>query len=109
MKPGDIIQIQRPFRVFERELSKKDPKEVQSIVSIMMQPGEIYLLTKLVYHEEDYPQYNYATIELLIAGRTWLTTMTLDYGHELKAFIKKYNFIEKDLKIFESPTLTQRG
>ena len=24
MKPGDMVQIQRPFRLFERELEKKD-------------------------------------------------------------------------------------
>ena len=47
MKPGDIVQIQRPFRVFEREIDRRDPKKMQEIVSMMLTPGEIYLLTKM--------------------------------------------------------------
>ena len=104
MKPGDIIQVQRPFRVFEREINRRDPNAMQEIVSMMVSPGEIYLLTKLVYHKQEYPQYNYVTIEMLVAGRTWLTTMTLDDIYEIEQFIKNYDF-----KSFESPTLTQRG
>ena len=109
MNPGDLVQIQRAFRVFERELARRDPKTMQEIVSIMLGPGEIYLLTKLVYHKQEYPQYDYVTIELLVAGRTWLTTMTLDDVYELDQFIKVYDFKNQDLKSFESPTLTQRG
>lgn len=92
MNPGDIVQIQKPFRLFEREMAGKDPKQMQEIVSIMIWPGEIYLLTKLLHHEEKYPIYNYATIELLVAGRTWMTTMTLDEEHEIKEWIKTFDF-----------------
>ena len=109
MNPGDMVQIHRAFRLFEREIAVRDPKQMQEIVSMMVTPGEIYLLTKLVYHKQEYPQYDYVTIELLIAGRTWLTTMTLDDIYELDQFIKVYDFKNQDLKSFESPTSTQRG
>ena len=99
MKVGDIVQIQRPFRVFERELNHRDPKAMQEIVSMMLTPGEVYLLTTLTYHKLDYPQYNYVTIELLVACRTWITTMTLDDVYEIDQFIKVYDFKNKDLKV----------
>ena len=104
MNPGDMIQIQKAFRVFERELSSRDSRKKQEIVSMTVTPGDIYLLTKLIHHKQEYPQYDYATIELLIAGSTWLTTMTLDDFYEIDQFIKSYDF-----KSFESPKLTQRG
>lgn len=109
MNSGDMIQIQKSFRVFERELYSRDPRENQEIVSMTVSPGEVYLLTKLIYHKQEYPNYNYATIELLIAGSTWLTTMTLDDFYEIDQFIKVYDFKNQDLKSFESPKLTQRG
>ena len=109
MKPGNMVQVQRAFRVFERVVDRRDPKTMQEIVSLMVSPGEIYLLTKIEYHKQEYPQYDYVTIELLIAGRTWLTTITLDDKHELDKFIKDYDFKNLDIKSFESPMLLLRG
>ena len=102
MNPGDIVQVQRRFRVFERELDRRDPKKIQEIVSLVLSPGDIYLLTKLIYHDQEYPHYNYVTIELLVAGRTWITTVTLDQIFELEQFIK---VCDHDFENFESPTL----
>ena len=92
MNPGDIVQIQRSFRLFEREMSGKDPRKAQEIVSIMVFPDEIYLLTKLLHHKEKYPKYNYATIELLVSGKTWMTTMTLNDEYEVEKYIKTFDF-----------------
>ena len=109
MKPGDVVQIQRPFRLFNKELSKSDPKKFNNnIKSIVTMPGEVYLLTKLIYHEEEYPNYDYITVELLIAGKTWLTTVTTDDVYEIEQFIRKYDFKNKDIKNFESPALMPR-
>ena len=99
MNPGDMIQIQRAFRIFERELYSRDPSAKQEIVSMTVTPGEVYLLTNLIYHKQAYPQYDYATIELLVAGRTWMTTMTLDDFYEIDQFIKVYDFKNQDLKV----------
>lgn len=88
MLPGDIVQVQRHFRVFERESSAKDARRIDEIVSIMLTPGDVHLLTKLIYHDQEFPQYNYVTVELLVAGKTWMTTVTLDEVFELGQFIK---------------------
>ena len=106
MQPGNMIQVQRSFRMFEQELENRDPRKNQNIISITVQPGEIYLLTKLIYHKSDYPTYDYATIELLVAAKTWLTTMTVDDVYELEKFVKVYDFKDTDIKSFESPKLT---
>ena len=88
MNPGDIVQVQRHFRVFEREASETDDRKIQEIVSMMLTPGDVHLLTKLIYHDQEFPQYNYVTLELLVAGKTWMTTVTLDEIFELGQFIK---------------------
>lgn len=104
MNPGDMVQIQRPFRLFER-----DPKNFNdNIVSLLAMPGEVYLLTKLIYHNEEYPQYDYVTVELLISGKTWITTVTTDDVYEIEQFIMPYDFKDKDIKNFESPALMPR-
>ncbi len=109
MKSGDMIQIQRPFRMFAKELSKKDPRQFNdNIESIVAMPGEVYLLTKLIYHNEEYPSYDYISVELLIAGKTWMTTVTTDDVYEIEQFIRKYDFKDKDIKNFESPALMPR-
>ena len=109
MKPGDMVQIQRPFRMFSKELSKKDPKKFNdNIESIMAMPGEVHLLTKLIYHNEDYPNYDYVTVELLIAGKTWITTVTIDDIYHIEQFVRSYDFKNKDIKNFESPALMPR-
>ena len=109
MKTGDMVQIQRPFRMFARELSKKDPRQFNdNIESIVAMPGEVYLLTKLIYHNEEYPSYDYISVELLIAGKTWMTTVTTDDVYEIEQFIRKYDFKNKDIKNFESPALMPR-
>ena len=109
MKPGDMVQIQRPFRLFNKELSSRDPKKFNdNIRSIVTMPGEVYLLTKLIYHEEAYPNYDYITVELLIAGKAWITTVTTDDVYEIEQFVKKYDFKNKDIKNFESPALMPR-
>jgi hypothetical protein len=109
MNPGDMIQIQRRFRVFERGLSDRDARKMQEIVSIMVSPGDVYLLTKLLYHMQEYPQYNYATIELLVGGKTWITTITLDKEYEIEGFIKVFDFKNLDIENFESQTLREGG
>ena len=104
-----MVQIQRPFRMFARSLSTKDPRKFNdNIESIVAMPGEVYLLTKLLYHTEEYPQYDYITVELLIAGKTWMTTVTTDDVYEIGQFIKTYDFKNQDIKNFESPALTPR-
>ncbi len=109
MKPGDMVQIQRPFRLFERELYERDPKNFNdNIVSLLTMPGEVHLLTKLIHHNEEYPNYDYITVELLIAGKTWITTVTTDDVYEIEQFIIKYDFKDKDIKNFESPALMPR-
>ena len=109
MKPGDMVQVQRPFRLFNQELSKVDSRSFNNnIESIVAMPGEVYLLTKLIYHEEQYPQYDYITVELLIAGKTWLTTVTTDDVYEIEQFIRSYDFKNKNIKDFESPALMPR-
>ena len=105
MKPGDMVQIQRPFRMFAREDPSKFNPNIESIVAM---PGEVYLLTKIIYHDEEYPQYDYITVELLIAGKTWMTTVTADDVYEIEQFIKIYDFKNKDIKNFESPALMPR-
>ena len=109
MKSGDMVQIQRPSRLFNKELSKSDPKKFNdNIKSIVTMPGEVYLLTKLIYHEEEYPSYDYITVELLIAGKTWITTVTTDDVYEIEQFIRAYDFKDRDIKNFESPALMPR-
>jgi hypothetical protein len=109
MKPGDMVQIQRPFRLFARELSNADPSKFNdNIESIITMPGEVYLLLKLERHNEEYPQYDYITVELLVSGKTWLTTVTTDDVYEIEQFIRKYDFKNKDIKNFESPALMPR-
>ena len=109
MVPGDMVQIQRPFRLFTRELSRKDPRKFNdNIESIVAMPGEVYLLTKLIHHNEEYPNYDYITVELLVAGKTWMTTVTTDDVYEIGQFIKVYDFKDKNIKNFESPALMPR-
>jgi hypothetical protein len=109
VKAGDIVQIQRPFRMFTSEFSRTDPrKRNNNIESIVAMPGEIYLLTKLMYHNEEYPDYDYVTVELLIAGKVYVTTVTTDDVYEIEQFIKDYDFKNKDIKNFESPALMPR-
>ena len=100
MDPGDMVQVQKSFRLFEQELyNRRDSEKFHNISSLMTLPGEIYLLTKLIFHKQDYPQYDYVTIELLIAGRTWLTTITIDDVEDLNQFILKYDFKDEDIII----------
>ena len=106
MQPGDMVQIQRPFRLFERELYERHP--TNDIASLVAMPGEVHLLTKLIHHNEEYPNYDYITVELLIAGKTWITTVTTDDVYEIEQFIRKYDFKNKDIKNFESPALMPR-
>jgi hypothetical protein len=95
--------------MFAKSINKKDPRQFNdNIESIIAMPGEVYLMTKLIHHNEEYPQYDYITVELLIAGKTWMTTVTTDDVYEIEQFIKSYDFKDKDIKNFESPALMLR-
>ena len=96
MKPGDLIQIQKAFRVQQSgQQSMNRLHDYELFPTLTLQPGEVYLLTDFYTGEETYPIYNYFEIEILAAGQQWETTITIDNDDEIDDFIQ----------VFESPTL----
>ena len=98
MKPGDLIQIQRRFRVHEAFPSHSQRRIVLPQL-MYLNPGDICLLMDLHYDKEEYPIYDYFKVNLYIAGKIWTTTITIENENGIKDF----------LKVFESPTLLPRG
>ena len=99
MKPGDLIQIQKAFRVYEcgsHNINRLSDYEL--FPSLYLQPGEVYLLTDFYTGNEEYPVYNYFNITILAAGKQWEATITID-SDEISDYIS----------VFESPTLLPRG
>jgi len=96
MKPGDLIQIQKTFRVqqsVQQSMNRLHGPEL--FPTLTLQAGEIYLLTDFYTGKETYPIYSYFEITILAAGQQWETTITIDNDDEIDDFIK----------VFESPTL----
>ena len=69
---------------------------------------EISTMNHFALDNKEYPNYDYITVELLIAGKTWITTVTTDDVYEIEQFIRKYDFKNKDIRNFESPALMPR-
>lgn len=100
MKSGDLIQIQKHFRVQQcGQHSMNRVHDYELFPTISLQAGDVYLLTDFYVGEESYPIYSYFEITILAAGKQWGTTITIDHDNEIDDFIK----------VFESPTLLQRG
>ena len=96
MKSGDLIQIQKNFRVQQcgkKAMNRLDDYELFPTLSL--QPGEVYLLTDFYKAYEAYPIYSYFEITVLVAGQQWETTITIDNENEIDDYIQ----------VFESPTL----
>ena len=100
MKAGDLIQVQKPFRVQQcghHVINRLSDYEL--FPSLSLQPGEVYLLLDFYLGKEAYPIYDYFDITILAEGKQWETTITIDHDNEIDDFIK----------VFESPTLLPRG
>ena len=96
MKTGDLIQIQKTFRVQQAgQHSMNRLSDYELFPTLTLQTGEVYLLTDFYIGEETYPIYNYFEITILAAGQQWETTITIDNDDEINDFIT----------VFESPTL----
>ena len=96
MKSGDLIQIQKNFRVQQcGQQSMNRLHDYELFPTLTLQAGEVYLLTDFYIGEETYPIYNYFEIAILVAGQQWETTITIDNDDEIDDFIQ----------VFESPTL----
>lgn len=100
MKPGDLIQIQKHFRVQQCN-AQHGPvmRDYQLFPSLSLQPGEVYLMTEFYIGQEHYPIYNFFEITILAEGKQWEATITIDHDNEINDYIQ----------IFESPTLLPRG
>jgi len=100
MKPGDLIQIQKPMRVQQcgHQIMNR-LKDYELFPSLSLQPGEVYLMTEFYMGEEHYPIYNFFEITILAEGKQWETAITIDQDNEVDDYIK----------VFESPTLLPRG
>ena len=96
MKPGDIIQVQKHFRV---QACGRPPvyssEDYELFPSLSLQPGEVYLLLDFYLGKEEHPVYDYFEITILAAGKQWEATITIDNENEIDDFIQ----------VFESPTL----
>ena len=100
MKSGDLIQIQKSFRVQQcGQQSMNRLRDYELFPTLILQAGEVYLLTDFYIGEEPYPVYNYFEITILAAGQQWTTTVTIDNENEIDNYIS----------VFESPTLLPRG
>lgn len=100
MKAGDLIQVQKPFRVQQcgnHVMNRLSDYEI--FPALYLQPGEVYLLIDFYQAEEEYPIYNYFEITILAEGQQWETTITIDHDNEIADYVK----------VFESPTLLPRG
>ena len=100
MKAGDLIQVQKPFRVQQcgnHVMNRLSDYEI--FPSLHLQPGEIYLLTDFYMGQEHYPIYNFFEITILAEGKQWEATVTIDHDNEIADYIQ----------VFESPTLLPRG
>jgi hypothetical protein len=104
MKAGDLVQVQKHFRVVQcgchhspEVMNRLSDYEI--FPSLSLQPGEVYLLTDFYIGKETYPIYSYCEITILAAGKKWETTLSIDNDNEIDDFIK----------VFESPTLLPRG
>ena len=96
MKSGDLIQIQKTFRVQQcGQQSINRLHDYELFPALTLQPGEVYLLTDFYRACEAYPIYNYFEITILAGGTKWETTISIDDENEISSFIK----------LFESPTL----
>lgn len=99
MKAGDLIQIQKSFRIQQcgrhviHSLS-----DYELFPSLTLQPGEVYLMTEYYFGKEEHPIYSYFDITLLAEGKKWETTITVDDISEVDDYIR----------VVESPTLSQR-
>ena len=100
MKSGDLIQIQKHMR-FQQCNPKYSTvmRDYELFPALSLQPGEVYLMTDLYMGEENYPIYSYFEITILAAGKQWETIITVDSEDEINDYIR----------VFESPTLSQRG
>ena len=100
MKSGDLIQIQKPFRVQQCNI-KHGPVmgDYELFPTLTLQPGEVYLMTEFYIGQEHYPIYNFFEITILAAGKQWEATITVDHDNEIDDYVK----------VFESPTLSPRG
>ena len=99
MKPGDLIQIQKAFRVQQcgyRGMNRL--KDYELFPSLSLQPGEVYLMTEFYVGQEHYPIYNFFEITILAANQQWEATITVDNEDEIDDYVK----------VFESPTLMPR-
>ena len=75
MKSGDLIQIQKNIRVQKcGQHSMNRLSDYELFPTLILQAGEIYLLTDFYIGEEQYPVYNYFEITILAAGQQWTTT-----------------------------------
>ena len=100
MNSGDLVQIQKPFRVQQcRHHAMNTLSDYEIFPSLYLQPGELYLLIDFYKGEEIYPIYNYFEITILAEGQQWEATITIDHDNEIADYIK----------VFESPTLSLRG
>ena len=100
MKPGDLIQIQKPFRVQQcgHQIMNR-LKDYELFPTLSLQPGEVYLITEFHIGREHYPIYNFFEITILAEGKQWASTITIEHDNEIADYIK----------VFESPTLLPRG
>ena len=74
-------------------------RDYELFPALSLQPGEVYLMTDFYMGEESYPIYSYFEITILAAGKQWETIITVDSEDEINDYIR----------VFESPTLSQRG
>ena len=96
MKSGDLVQIQKSFRVQESGLFRINRlDDYELFPTLTLQAGEVYLLTELFIGKGDYPIYNFFEITILAAGKKWETTISIDGSNEINDYIQ----------VFESPTL----
>jgi hypothetical protein len=95
MQAGDLIQVQKNIRVQQNGHVMNRLDDYELFPSLLLQPGEVYLMTDFYLGEETYPIYSYFEITILAAGQKWETTITIDNDDEIDDFIQ----------VFESPTL----
>ena len=95
MKPGDLVQAQKHF--WADEIGSYISLKTHA-AKISVSPGDLLLLTSILQGKEQFPIYNYFTINFYAGGRHWSTTATIENAKEINDYVQ----------LFESPTLMPR-
>ena len=70
MKPGNIVQVYRRFRVYGINMSQ----------DMFLNPGDVCLLTDFKYIQEQHPNFSvmpYFKVKVYTGGRSWTATLNV--------------------------------